>query len=271
MIQLPNRSAKCDAPIPRNDRIAGDLLPSEESASFLLWAWPRLLGWPRPVNWLFSPVVGNKVYPGDLWGIDSHGDLLIVETKLDRTRRLQDPFANFVPYCAGPAWGVWQADSLRARWLDLSDKEAVFINEHAGRLEPDSPLIGTYRGVLPYSVHRITVWRWQSVFLKQVVPKFHDGSYRKEVERSLKKREDKKNPPPVFFGLIATTGSSDPRLSISGRAALVSLYRILGGKRICLRAMRVERDGFHRVRIKCWTLPSVQMVTEALSSRSSEK
>jgi hypothetical protein len=223
------------------------------------------------VNWLFSPVVGNKVYPGDLRGIDSHGGLLIVETKLDRTRRLQDPFANFVPYCAGPALGVWQADSLRARWLDLSDKEDVFINEHAGRLNPDSLLIGTYRGVLPYSVHRITVWRWQSVFLKQVVPKFHDGSYRKEVERSLQKREDKKNPPPVFFGLIATTGSSDPRLSISGRAALVSLYRLLGGKRICLRAMRVERDGFHRVRIKCWTLPSVQMITEAPSPRSSGK
>src|SRR3990167_6071043 len=102
-MHLPPRSVRCDAPpIARVGRRAGDILPSEESASFLLWAWPDLLGWPRQINWLFSPVVGKHKYPGDLWGLDSQGGLLIVETKFDRTRARQDPFADFIEkdYCS---------------------------------------------------------------------------------------------------------------------------------------------------------------------------
>jgi hypothetical protein len=34
--------------------------------------------------------------PGDLWGIDSEGDLIIVETKLGKKR--QDPFCDFVGF-----------------------------------------------------------------------------------------------------------------------------------------------------------------------------
>jgi hypothetical protein len=170
-----------------------------ESASFLLWAWPRLLGWQRPLNWLFSPVVGNKVYPGDIWGIDGNGDLLIVETKLDRSGRGQNPFADFVPCCQRSVEELWHANSLRAHWLHLADLEDVFLDEHARYLQTDSPLKGTYPGVLPYSRHRDAVWRWQSIFRRRVLPKFRRGSWRREVERSLQKREARKNPAPFFY------------------------------------------------------------------------
>jgi hypothetical protein len=265
MIRLPDRHAISDTPIPRNDRVGGDLLPSEESASFLLWAWPHLLGWPRPINWLFSPVVGNRIYPGDLWGVDSRGDLLVIETKIDRTRWLQDPFGDFVAYGSGPPKKVWQAGSLRQHWLNLVTKEEEFIRNHAESLTPDFRPNGTYPGVLPYSSHRNAVWRWQSVFLKRVIPKFLNGSYRDAVGRSLEKRADRKNPPPIFFGLIAVIRQIDPKLSQKGRMAFSLLYRLLGRDRVGLRAIRADRLGGQRMRIKCWTVVSEQEAARAMA------
>lgn len=212
------------------------------------------MGWREPLNILFSPVVGNKVYPGDLWCIDRKGDLLIVETKLDRSGRGQNPFADFVPYCERSVEEIWQANSLRIKWLHLGDLEDVFVDHHAMYLQDDSPLKGTYPGVLPYSRHRDAVWRWQEVYRRRVLPKFRNGLWRCEVERSLQKREDRKNPAPIFAGIIATIGSNAPTLSASGRKALDNLRSTVGPKRICLRGMRFERNGFSKVLIKCWTL-----------------
>jgi hypothetical protein len=265
MIRLPDRYALSDKPIPRDDRVGGDLLPSEESASFLLWAWPHLLGWPWPINWLFSPVVGNRTYPGDLWGVDSNGELLVIETKIDRTQRLQNPFEDFVTYGSGPPNKVWQSGSLHQHWLELFTQEQDFIREYAVRLTPDSRPDGTYPGVLPYSSHRTAVWRWQSVFRKRIVPKFIDGSYRETVELSLKNRADRNNPPPIFFGLIAVIRKIDPRLSQKGRMALSVLYRLLGSDRIGLRAIRADRRDDHRLRIKCWTVVPEQEMTTAIA------
>ena len=134
MIRLPPQSARCAVPIPRAGAHGGGLLPSEESASFLLWAWPRLLGWPRTINWLFSPVTGKDSYPGDLWGLDSRGELLIVETKLDRKGATQDPFEDFVAYCRQPANEKrWRADHLRRRWERLASDRSSRDSRRRGR------------------------------------------------------------------------------------------------------------------------------------------
>lgn len=61
--ELSRRSARCAKPIPKKDVIGGDLIPNEESASLWMWAWPRLLGWTKTINWLFSPVTGKARYP----------------------------------------------------------------------------------------------------------------------------------------------------------------------------------------------------------------
>jgi len=54
----------------------------EEYAALWLWAYPQLLEWSQQIKWLFSPVTGKDKYPGDLWGMDDMGNLILVETKL---------------------------------------------------------------------------------------------------------------------------------------------------------------------------------------------
>jgi hypothetical protein len=78
----------------------GDILAVkfEEEAIVWLWAKPSLLPWPRPVEWLFSPITGNKEWPGDLWGVDEDGELLIIENKiLKRSGHHYDPFRTLFP------------------------------------------------------------------------------------------------------------------------------------------------------------------------------
>lgn len=253
------RSAKCGLPIARPNRLGGHLLPGEESASLLLWVWLRLIGWPRRINWIFSPVVGNRKFPGDLWGVDSRGELLIVETKLDRAQRPQNPLADFVPYSSSPtASNLWHADSPYRRWRSLVLQEESFVRRYAGRLRPEAPLTGTFPGVLPYSRHRDAIWRWQVLFREQIVPRFEDGSYRRAVERSLRSRRERGDPPPIFVGVIATVTPNVPRLSKRGKATLCRLTRHVGHQRVLLRAMRVEPDGSLRIRIRSWTMRNAE-------------
>lgn len=257
-MKLPSRSARCATPIVREDRRGGELLPSEESASFLLWAWPRLLGWPRRVNWVFSPVVGNKSYPGDLWGVDSRGDLLIVEAKLARAGRPQDPLADFVPYCSSPvASRLWTAASLRTRWRSLLHHEERFVRERASSLQPETALTGTYPGVLPYSRHRDATWRWQALFRQRIAPSFESGAYRRAVERSLRNRGRRNDPPPIFVGVIATVVRTEPSLSSRGNVAYHKLLLDVGRRRVCLRALRAEPHRPDSIRIRCWTFGHV--------------
>jgi hypothetical protein len=72
------------------------LVHAEEAGTFWVWAWPEILGWPVEITWLFSPVTGNDRWPGDLWGIDVSGELIILETK--RFRPGGDPFEDFLEY-----------------------------------------------------------------------------------------------------------------------------------------------------------------------------
>lgn len=256
-MHLPSRSARCGFPIARDDRSAGHLLPSEESASFLLWAWPQVLGWPCTLNWLFSPVVGNSTYPGDLWGIDSRGDLLIVETKLDRAGRPQDPLVDFVGYGSSKRTReLWTSVSLQARWHRLVEKEETFIREHSSRVDALARLCGTYPGVLPYSQHRDTVWRWQGLFRRRILPRFESGQYRRAIERGLRSRSEHDRPP-TFIGVIATVVQTPPRLSRRGELSFRSLASKVGRSRVLLRALKVEPDHSNSIHLRSWTMPNV--------------
>ena len=242
-VTLPSRSVLCEAPIPRHGRPGGDVLPSEESASFIMWAWPRLLGWPRTVNWLFSPVVGNKKYPGDLWGLDSDGNLLIVETKLDRGRS-QDPFFDFLPYSASfEARRRCRSEELRAHWEPLVGEEERFLRMELPRLTPRARPVGVHRGVLPYSVHRDATWRWQKLYRARIAPLFRGRHYRRAVERGLRLREARRDPPPIFVGLIASVAPRSPRLSPKGAAAMRDLRGLVGPDFVFLRMLLAGRAG----------------------------
>ena len=100
----------------------------EESGTFWLWAWPEILGWPVEITWLFSPVTGNYPWPGDLWGVDASGELLIVETK--SSVYPADPFEDFLDceqrrVSEGAFPPTVQA--IRTRWETLLHRERRFI------------------------------------------------------------------------------------------------------------------------------------------------
>lgn len=231
----------------------GDLLPSEESATLWLWTWPSLLGWPRPVHWLFSPVVGNRTHPGDLWGLDDDGALLIVETKLHRCGRRTDPFADFVRYAdASDSARVWSSEALAGRWEGLYRQEQVFLSEHLPLFASQSPPAGLYPGVVPYSRHRLTIWRWQSIYRDEIAPLFTNGSYERRVRRALERRRVTREVPPIFVGFVATAEEGEPRLSRRGREAYSRLRSRVGPGRVLLRSVRADMEA-EQLRITCWT------------------
>ncbi|MGH8544271.1 MAG: hypothetical protein ACREX3_11720 [Gammaproteobacteria bacterium] len=248
-MRLPDRFAYW----PKVGREDSELLPSEEIASLWLWSWPQLLGWPRTVNWLFSPVVGNRIYPGDLWGVDSRGKLIIVETKTDRARSRTNPFEDFVPYSeSSEAKILWRAESLHQRWLALWKRETVFLENHLSTLDHKKRLRGKYPGVVPYSRHRDAVWRWQDVYRDLIAPRFLSGRYERSIDRGLRLRRQAGDPPPIFVGLVATVREGDPRLSGSGRKDLFDLRAQLGRQRVFYRAIRAGR-GVKKIRFHSWS------------------
>jgi hypothetical protein len=250
---LPDRYAYCSPPIAEQRRPLGYIIPSEESASLWLWAWPRLLGWPRRINWLFSPVTGNKDYPGDLWGVDSSGYLIVVETKINRGAILQDPFEDFVPYIeSGANSHYWSSEALFNRWRDLLTSELTFIARDLPNLCPHRRPSGTYRGVVPYSFHRDAVWRWQELYRSQIVPRLVDASYKRAVKRSLRLREALPDSPPVFVGLVVSVRPGELILSTRGMAAFRILRACVGQTPIVLRGVRATLSA-NVIRVRCWS------------------
>jgi len=204
-----NRYVNFPPPIPT----FGELIPSEESALFWLWAWPRLLGWPLSINWLCSPVVDSRrKSPGGLWGVDSTGSLIIVDTRTD-LGTAPDPFESFVPQIKSALKSRdWTAEELRARWLKCVDRLAY----------------GT-----------------------SIAPLIRNGTYQRSIERSLGLRSAAGNPLPVFVGLVASTRSGF-RLSHTGMKNLVLLQKHVGRERVLLRAISATL-GSRGLSIHCWS------------------
>ena len=226
----------------------------EESASLVLWGWPELLGWPRTIRWLFSPVVGKSPYPGDLWGIDERGELVIVETKLYRAGRAPDPFSDFLE-CSDHDYVRchWEPAPLEKRWRDLLRAERQFCSKHATAFwSSPEPTEGLFRGVLPYSRHRKAAWQWPTLCKERLMPLFAAHDYEQAIESSLKARADG-NTAVAFVGVVATTLPRDPRLSAQGCRAMAALKEGQRSATVVLRALRVSPSAPGRVRVDCWS------------------
>ena len=242
---LPPRSVICALPFRRPDRDISDLIPSEESATVWLWAWPDLLGWSKPITWLFSPVVGRRVYPGDLWGPDSEGELVIVETKINRGRATQDPFEDFVGFCdrqaelaEGPSIS---ANRLFPHWEDLYRQEMKSISACDGEIRRGIRLKGTYPGVLPYSYHRYTLSDWPKLYAELIAPRLVAPAYKQAVQSALELRRVRDNPTPCFFGVIAAVRQRISYLSSKGLAHANQLIAEVGAQRVHLRIFEVKK------------------------------
>jgi hypothetical protein len=209
----------------------------EEEASLFLWAWRELLGWEQDFEWIFSPVVG-QTWPGDVWGIDERGALLVVETK--KASRAEDPLRDFVGYMdKKPVRGTNPARStelILARWEDSLKMEMRFIERFRDHLSHESEWGGPHAGVVPYSRKRFAVQKWPEVYLERIVPRITSADYKDRVRRWLDKRgqgEGKVH----FCGLFSATGNELPRLSAEGRRNSEQLRLEIGGDQVHWRAI----------------------------------
>ncbi|MBW1667420.1 MAG: hypothetical protein JRJ66_05090 [Deltaproteobacteria bacterium] len=194
------------------------MLKVREHAGMLwLWAAPGLLEWKFQICWLFSPVNTGVKRSGDLWGVDSMGDLLIMENKLAGGR---DPFQNFIVFVEDGVEPRITPRELEEKWRELFDEEKK--SAPLWRKDPR----GTYLGILPYSRRRAELRRWPDVSEK-VERLVHGEGYKQDVHRYLKRRERRGSPPPVYFAFY--TCSSSKTLKATPRA-IRSQSRLVKGK-----------------------------------------
>ena len=176
-----------------------------------------------------------------------------VGAKLHRQRGVH-PLKCLEEYASGAA----PQDAFRAARL-MVDWEHKFADEMKFRREYGPPGLrrgqpaGAHRGVLPYSTHRESNWRWQSAYQEMILPQFDSGEYRARVTAHLSARETAQNPAPVFVGLLATVRDGEPRLSAEGWSAWQRMQLAVGAERVQMRAVRLRATTGARVILEGWT------------------
>jgi hypothetical protein len=214
------------------------LVYMEETGTLWLWAWPELLGHAEPITWLFSPVTGNRDWPGDLWGIDEQGTLILVEAKRAKNGAAHDPFADFV-YDKGVI-PIPDVPAILKHWEPLWRAEQFFIEQCGEPLEQGARETAPklWRGVIPYSLKRVVVWRWRELYRKEIMPRLRKPDEEK-VKRLLNFRKQSKNDRVHYFGLFTVVNSGKPALSPLGKAHLEQLKRSTGETQVHLRAVQL--------------------------------
>lgn len=175
----------------------------EEDALCWLWAFPSIFPWPKPVAWLYTPVVGNSRWPGDLWGIDSAGDLLVIEAK--QCKRRDDPFVDFVKFHR-TAREEFSAAHWRRKWERHYSSELSFPNGWSERPP------GMTDGILPRSNKRSHLRRWTDL-TKCIDDQIRADQYSQSVKRYLQVRDKSHNPPPYYLALMIETDHKHPILT----------------------------------------------------------
>jgi hypothetical protein len=167
----------------------------EEDALCWCWAYPELLPWPAAVHWLYTPVVGKHRWPGDLWGVDARGELLILECK--QCRRADDPFHDFVDYHRE---GREEFTALHwlAKWKTHLQAELAFPSATMER-PPNRT-----NGLLPRSNKRAHIRRWP-VLATWIDAQIRSTGYADGVRAALSYRAERQNPPPHYFALMVVS------------------------------------------------------------------
>lgn len=210
----------------------------EEESIVWLWAFPDLFPWQHSAEWLFSPVVGNKRWPGDLWGLDNEGNLLIIEAKNCRIQSRSDPFGDFEYLLKSHDSLVeeFSSDNLRHKWERLLKRELSFPNGY------DQRPSGKTEGILPRSNHRKHIRKWKDL-AKIIDKRIRSASYISTIDRLLKKRKNRNNPAPHFFGLLVRDKSMCFGLNKEGQQAKQELCHIAKETNVHLYEAYAERKG----------------------------
>ena len=178
-------------------------LRHEEEAICWLWAYPTLLNWKTEIQWLYTPVVGNKRWPGDLWGIDKDGDLLIIECK--QMKRNDDPFIDFVQYHSD------NREELSSRhWVEKFEKH------YTAELKYDHVLDTRVKlktdGIVPRSNKRTWLRTWKNV-AERIDNFIRSSAYKDRVNSFLNVREETGNRKPFYIGLLVQNKEQQQPLS----------------------------------------------------------
>ena len=218
----------------------------EEDALCWFWAFPNLFPWTNPVVWLYTPVVGNTRWPGDLWGIDSAGDLLIIEAK--QCKRRDDPFIDFVKL-HNPSREEFSSAHWQMKWRKHFLSEISFPNGWSERPS------GKTDGILPRSNRRSHLRRWPSLS-RLIDDQIRNGKYARDVKQYLQVRDQLHNPAPYYLALMIETEPNYPILTDIAKKSAKTLQAISSDNKIGVIAVHCkkisDRKGLIEARIVDW-------------------
>jgi len=225
--------------------------PQEEDGTLWLWAWPELLAWPCNIQWLFSPVVGNKQFPGDLYGINETGRLTLVETK--RAVGRADPYEDFIGKISW--FRTMSTATLRSRWEKLLRDERRFIEKYLSMLQQVTRFERTLPGVVPYSSRRFAVLQWPELYRSRIAPMLAPGAdYETKVAKYLSRREGSVMNQVSYVALFTVPRGGVPQLSKSGRENYARLIAEAGRENVHVRAVQALETS-QGIAIRAWTPP----------------
>ncbi len=227
------------------------LFAAEENATFWLWAYPSLLNWPGKLEWLFSPVVGNSDYPGDLWGIDDRGNLLLIETK--RGKRT-DPFQDFVNFEKSGMKTAVNVEKIAKRWRNLYACERRFWQNHETDLRNQSLDQITATGVVPYSSKRYATRRWPALYTEVIAPRlFGEPAYAENVSHYLETCNQLSITTIYYVGLVLVNEPDWLTLSAKGHNHYLELRSLVGDERVILMGITAGKSQVERgVVLQAW-------------------
>jgi hypothetical protein len=216
----------------------------EEDALCWLWAFPSILPWPNPVAWLYTPVVGNTRWPGDLWGIDSAGDLLIIEAK--QCKRRDDPFIDFLKF-HNPSRQELSAVHWQLKWRKHLSAEVSSPNGWS--IRPP----GKTDGILPRSNKRSHLRRWPSLS-RLIDDQIRTRQYTQNVQRYLQVRDQLHNPAPYYIALMIETDQKYPILTDVAKKSARALQTVAGDNHIGVIAVHCKRISDKKGLIEAWVI-----------------
>ena len=203
----------------------------EEDALCWLWAFPYLLPWKRPIAWLYTPVVGNSQWPGDLWGVDSRGDLLVIEAK--RCKGYDNAFKDFGVFHHNGRKEL-SADHWERKWSFHLRAELTFPEGSSERSH------GHTNGILPRSNRRQHIRRWPRL-AERIDRYIRSSEYSSAVTKYLQTRAKAGNPTPYYFGLMIESRQGNPILNVGSIASAVKLQRKVGFSHVIAVAIGCQR------------------------------
>ena len=244
-----------------------------DDAALLLWAHPELLGWRRPIRWLFA--CGDdrreqRSWPGVLWGVDDEGELLLVDARVCRADRRDDPFRALLRPSTRPTDppAIYHRDrrriqttagrtvggaALSQRWRDSLAGERLFFASHGPdvtRLDD----IDAGDGLLPGDSGCRAIRRWPDLY-RCAAARFRSDEYATSVERALSRRVDRSrraDPAPHYVAFMLAPRATPARFSRAGEEHHRSLYLLARPGHVHVRVAQVAPHA-GKLLVRAWS------------------